>query len=723
MENKNNMINTLRRNDSTLLQLLYSVLIIAILILSILIFGKINVRENTNVIYNITNNTYIVNDEDIKSPVYLSDNWVFVPNFQKMNIRYNSTIEGIKNNYPHAEHVEITDRGWSDLGYIATAHNIDSIDAFTYDINYFNSIPTQTAAYMTTIDYTGNDSTIYLDLGEITGHAYVYCNNHYIGEAGDEDKYAILPNYNSGHNSNEIQITNHKLEIIIICYSNARVANPGLKSTPTLISSKYNIVFSTLPVAWISVLFTMTILAILAGMHLGRTLKDNRIYYFFVFTIINVLLFNLVDNNFFIMDSLTKQAAKLLFFIAAAAFSYCFISFLFNSRKFKRFGNCDCIVVSCIGIAFITLSFLDSRLINTPYNEVCAIIYASILAGISIIKVLFFHLNSKNAMFGSFASITTFFTFFTMLSQANLLCNISLYSIFYFGALVGILISFIRRYVLQYSELVNNATHLKLAIEQKTAHISEINRDLVNTNKKLLSNEEARKNVMSNVSHDLRTPITAIRGYAELLLKGGQTLSDEQRDTYLNNILKRSQQMERIVSDIVEISKMESTNFEFNFMDMSLNELLDEIYMLFLSETTETKKLTIDLPEDDFLIVKADPKRLSRVFENLISNAFNYTNEDAVIAIKAWRENPDSPLADQNIHITISDNGIGIPADEVERIFDRFYRAKNSGQNIKGTGLGLSIVKMIIDKHDATISVESSVGVGTTFHIIMKPTY
>ena len=115
---------------------------------------------------------------------------------------------------------------------------------------------------------------------------------------------------------------------------------------------------------------------------------------------------------------------------------------------------------------------------------------------------------------------------------------------------------------MQYSELVNNATHLKLAIEQKTAHISEINRDLVNTNKKLLSNEEARKNVMSNVSHDLRTPITAIRGYAELLLKGGQTLSDEQRDTYLNNILKRSQQMERIVSDIVEISKMESTNFD-----------------------------------------------------------------------------------------------------------------------------------------------------------------
>ena len=152
-----------------------------------------------------------------------------------------------------------------------------------------------------------------------------------------------------------------------------------------------------------------------------------------------------------------------------------------------------------------------------------------------------------------------------------------------------------------------------------------------------------------------------------------------------------------------------------------VTELLDEICMMYEADLQETKKeFTVDLPDDDLLFIKGDPKKLSRVFENLISNAINYTYDEAKIEVRAWRREADKQTPYETINVDIKDNGIGIPENEIPMIFDRFYRAKNSGKNIKGTGIGLSIVKTIIDRHDATISVDSAIGKGTTFHIELK---
>lgn len=206
-----------------------------------------------------------------------------------------------------------------------------------------------------------------------------------------------------------------------------------------------------------------------------------------------------------------------------------------------------------------------------------------------------------------------------------------------------------------------------------------------------------------------------------MLYTSGNNMPDTQKINYIKNIIRRSEQMERIISDIVELTRLESNANEFQFMDVSISELLDEVYMIYEADLQGTgKKIILDIPDNDLLFVRADPKKLSRVFENLISNAINYTFEEAKIEIKAWREGTDKSIENQNICIDIKDNGIGIPANEVPMIFDRFYRAKNSGQNIKGTGIGLSIVKTIIDRHDAKISVESAIGTGTTFHIVMR---
>ena len=135
---------------------------------------------------------------------------------------------------------------------------------------------------------------------------------------------------------------------------------------------------------------------------------------------------------------------------------------------------------------------------------------------------------------------------------------------------------FIMRYVIQARKLEDTMEHMQFLVQEKTLRISEINKDLFNTNKRLLQNEQARKNVLSNVSHDLRTPITAIRGYAEIMLARGDNLNASQKENYLRNIIRRAEQMERIISDIVELTRLESNANEFQFMDVSISELLDD---------------------------------------------------------------------------------------------------------------------------------------------------
>jgi signal transduction histidine kinase len=208
------------------------------------------------------------------------------------------------------------------------------------------------------------------------------------------------------------------------------------------------------------------------------------------------------------------------------------------------------------------------------------------------------------------------------------------------------------------------------------------------------------------------------------MLSAQDNLSLEQRNSYLSNIVRRSEQMERIVSDIMELTRMESSDSDFHFTSVSIAEMLDELVVMYSMDLENSeKRLLLDLPSRDPLIVKADPAKLSRIFENLISNAINYTGQQAEISIKAWRTGDKSHISTQKIHITVEDNGIGIPEQDLPRIFDRFYRAKNSGVNIKGTGLGLAIVKLICDKHDAEISVKSTLGKGTVFEVIMSASY
>lgn len=224
--------------------------------------------------------------------------------------------------------------------------------------------------------------------------------------------------------------------------------------------------------------------------------------------------------------------------------------------------------------------------------------------------------------------------------------------------------------------------------------------------------------MMSNVSHDLRTPITAIRGYIELIMNAKANTPRDTINTYLTNMHTRSVQMEQLIEDLVQLTRLESDPADIKTQTVNLKDLIDNLYELYLMESEGShKKLNLDMPDDDMLTVMGDPNRLLRVFENLIVNAMRYTADDGQIDIRAFRE--IAALGGDAIHIIVRDDGIGVPASELPYIFDRFYRATNASIHKSGSGLGLSIVKSIVEKHGGRIWADSVEKEGSVFHVIL----
>ena len=205
------------------------------------------------------------------------------------------------------------------------------------------------------------------------------------------------------------------------------------------------------------------------------------------------------------------------------------------------------------------------------------------------------------------------------------------------------------------------------------------------------------------------------------MLNAKEPLSREQEVQYLSNMHTRSVQMEQLISDLVQLTRMESENDTIELMPISVKEMVGDLFQLYHAECEGTDKvITFTAPEDDDLIIDGDPKKLLRVFENIIVNAMKYTKDDGRIDITCHRYDDPAMLGGNAVEVLVKDNGVGIPANEVPYVFDRFYRAENSGINKTGSGLGLSIVKSVMDKHGGKIWAESEEGKGSEFHIVFK---
>ncbi|HID94795.1 MAG TPA: PAS domain S-box protein [Candidatus Latescibacteria bacterium] len=229
---------------------------------------------------------------------------------------------------------------------------------------------------------------------------------------------------------------------------------------------------------------------------------------------------------------------------------------------------------------------------------------------------------------------------------------------------------------------------------------------------KLKQLEKQRREFVVNVSHELKTPLTSIKGFVETLVEGG--ISDPENSMkFLKIIQQHTERLDNLVNDLLELSSIESGELPMNFEKIRLKELIAHTVASFsdrLSQKNQLLNIAVT-PED--LDGWIDEEKMHWALSNLLDNAHKYTPSGGQIEISATQEL-------DRVKIEVSDNGEGIPKEHLPRIFERFYRVdKARSRQLGGTGLGLAIVKHIVLAHGGEISVESKVGVGTTFTIYL----
>jgi two-component system, OmpR family, phosphate regulon sensor histidine kinase PhoR len=222
--------------------------------------------------------------------------------------------------------------------------------------------------------------------------------------------------------------------------------------------------------------------------------------------------------------------------------------------------------------------------------------------------------------------------------------------------------------------------------------------------------EQMRKDFVANVSHELKTPITSIKGFSETLLDGA--MHDKATlEAFLDIILKESDRLQVLIQELLDLSKIEQHGFQLTVGRVDLGKVISEVLEILRGKSAE-KNIKLELVNASGDVqIEGDPDRLKQVFINLVSNAITYSPNSGTVEIS---------LIDQKdmISIVVKDSGIGIEKKEIPRIFERFYRVdKARSRNSGGTGLGLAIVKHIVEAHKGNIEVTSQVGKGTTFTI------
>lgn len=259
----------------------------------------------------------------------------------------------------------------------------------------------------------------------------------------------------------------------------------------------------------------------------------------------------------------------------------------------------------------------------------------------------------------------------------------------------------------------HNFTERELGVSQTLANIATISlhnaglfRQIEAANEQLKKLNAMKSDLLHIISHDLKSPLTVISGYAELLLERPDVMAARWEAT-LQEIISQTQMMAKLIEDTLAVSRIESGVFELNLCDLNLLDILDNVIAIHQHECLFLKNIPAHLPR-----VRADKLRLHEILENLIGNAIKYSDpgrrEIIVSAI------PDHQAG--KMVISIQDRGFGITASELPKLFSKFYRIKNDKtQRISGTGLGLYIVKQMVEAHDGGIWAESQLGEGSKF--------
>jgi signal transduction histidine kinase len=260
-----------------------------------------------------------------------------------------------------------------------------------------------------------------------------------------------------------------------------------------------------------------------------------------------------------------------------------------------------------------------------------------------------------------------------------------------------------------YTELFNSHKELEGRVAERTRELEKLNEELKKLNK-------MKSDFISSVSHELRTPLTSIKGYASIMMAGklGEILPAQKER--LEKIDKHSNSLVHLINNLLDIARIESGKIQMEMKDISIKELLDSVVDIITPQVKE-KNISIKITSDiKFDRIKADQNQMERVLLNLLSNAVKFTPEKGKVTIDIKDKN-------ENMQFSIEDTGIGIPPQDISKVFQEFFRADNAlDQKIKGSGLGLSLVKKIIEAHNGKIWFNSELGKGTRF-IFTLPKY
>jgi two-component system, OmpR family, phosphate regulon sensor histidine kinase PhoR len=224
--------------------------------------------------------------------------------------------------------------------------------------------------------------------------------------------------------------------------------------------------------------------------------------------------------------------------------------------------------------------------------------------------------------------------------------------------------------------------------------------------------DQMKSDFVNMVAHELRSPLVSIRQLNNVILEGlAGPLGEKQRD-YIGRGVRKIDSLLELINDLLDVAKIEAGKFVQHRVPTDVDKIIQETVTL-LEARAKNQGVIIDCSFKDLKPIQADPKNMVEIFNNLISNAINYSPEGGTVAITAEG-------LGEYMEIRVKDTGIGIPAEELPKIFDKFYRVKNpKTRQVMGTGLGLAIVKGVIDAHHGTIEVESAVDQGTTFRILL----
>jgi len=248
-----------------------------------------------------------------------------------------------------------------------------------------------------------------------------------------------------------------------------------------------------------------------------------------------------------------------------------------------------------------------------------------------------------------------------------------------------------------YQEVFSNLTELENKIEQAKEERKKFDRK--------------RNEWIANISHDIKTPLSSIKGYAELMADQKYTISKEEHANYSETIIKNADYIANLVNDLSLEMKLLNDKHLLSLQKIRLNDIISDEISFVLSDSHFLDR-DIRFSENQDVESEIDPILFQRALDNIVINALKYSGDTSTVVISLHKEPNGKPT------ITIADNGKGMTDVEIENLFTRYFRGENTDQ-IEGSGLGMSIAKNIIEAHNGTISVESKIGTGTTVTITL----